>query len=99
MGAPTRMRLAGDAPAAGLSRAADHSSRGATIMRFKSFVAGAAMAVAAIAGQAFAAASDYVFEPVNGELVKGDDVTVAVRLSDKRTGKSVPGALIIRTRL
>lgn len=46
---------------------------------------------------AFAAASDYAFEPVNAELKKGDHVTVAVRLTNKVTGKLVPDAVIIRT--
>ena len=48
---------------------------------------------------AFAAASDYAFEPVNAELKKGDDVTVAVRLTNKVTGKLVPDAVIFRTRV
>jgi hypothetical protein len=48
---------------------------------------------------AFAAASDYTFEPVNAEMKKGDDVTVAVRLTNKATGKPVADAVIIRTRV
>jgi len=48
---------------------------------------------------AFAAAGDYAFEPVNAELKKGNDVTVAVRLMNKLTGKPVPDAVIIRTRV
>jgi len=48
---------------------------------------------------AFAAASDYAFEPVNTEMKKGDDVTVAVRLTNKVTGKPVADAVIIRTRV
>ena len=47
----------------------------------------------------FAAASDYAFEPVNAETKKGDDVTVAVRLTNKTTGKAVADAVIIRTRV
>jgi hypothetical protein len=50
-------------------------------------------------GAAFAAASDYAFEPVAAEMKKGDDVTVAVRLIHKPTGKPVIGAVIIRTRV
>jgi hypothetical protein len=46
-----------------------------------------------------AAASDYAFEPVTAEMKKGDDVVVAVRLIHKPTGKPVPGAVIIRTRI
>ena len=48
---------------------------------------------------AFAAASDYAFEPVNAELKKGDDVTLAVRLTNKATGKPVVDAVIFRTRV
>ncbi|WP_316228835.1 FixH family protein [Bradyrhizobium sp. SZCCHNR1070] len=48
---------------------------------------------------AFAAASDYTFEPVNAETKKGDGVTVAVRLTNKVTGKPVSDAVIIRTRV
>jgi hypothetical protein len=48
---------------------------------------------------AFAAAGDYAFEPVSTEMKKGDDVTVAVRLVNKATGKVVPDAVIIRTRV
>ena len=32
-------------------------------------------------------------------MKKGDDVTVAVRLTDKRTGKPVPDAVIFKTRV
>jgi uncharacterized protein (DUF58 family) len=53
-----------------------------------------------LAGSAvFAAASDYAIEPVSAELKKGDDVTVAVRLTNKVTGKPVADAVIIRTRV
>ena len=48
---------------------------------------------------AFAGSKDYVFEPVQAEVKKGDDVTVAVRLVHKPTGKPVADALIIRTRI
>lgn len=47
----------------------------------------------------FAAASDYTFEPVNAEIRKGDDVTVAVRLINKATGKPVADAVIVQTRI
>lgn len=50
-------------------------------------------------GAAFAAASDYAFEPVAPEMKKGDDVTVAVRLIHKPTGKAVADAVIVRTRV
>lgn len=48
---------------------------------------------------AFAGAKDYVFEPVAAELKKGDDVTVAVRLVHKPSGKPVSDAVIVRTRV
>jgi len=48
---------------------------------------------------AFAGADDYVFEPVQAEPTKGDDVTVAVRLVHKPTGKPVADAVIFRTRI
>ncbi|WP_316237643.1 FixH family protein [Bradyrhizobium sp. SZCCHNR1015] len=51
-------------------------------------------ATAAIAG-----AADYSFEPVTAEMKKGDDVTVAVRLTHKQTGKAVTDAVIFKTRV
>lgn len=48
---------------------------------------------------AFAAASDYAFEAVKAELKKGDDVAVAVRLTNKATGRPVTDAVIFRTRV
>jgi len=48
---------------------------------------------------AWAGAKDYVFEPVAAELKKGDDVTIAVRLLHKPSGKPVAGAVIVRTRV
>jgi hypothetical protein len=48
---------------------------------------------------ALAAANDYAFEPVKAEIKKGDDVTVAVRLVHKTTGKPVPDAVIVQTRI
>jgi hypothetical protein len=48
---------------------------------------------------AFAGANDYVFEPVKAEVKKGDDVIVAVRLKHKPTGKPVPDAVIVTTRI
>jgi len=58
-----------------------------------------AAALSLTSGAVFAAASDYVFEPVAPEMKKGDDVTVAVRLVHKPTGKPVADAVIIRTRV
>ena len=48
---------------------------------------------------AMAGAGDYTFDPVAPEMKKGDDVTVAVRLTDKKTGKPVPDAVIFKTRV
>ena len=63
-------------------------------------LAGAALAVAAsLAGNAFAGANDYAFEPVKTELKKGDDVVVSVRLKHKATGKPVADAVIVQTRI
>ena len=65
------------------------------------FSSAAALAVAAtlVASAAMAGASDYAFEPVAPEMKKGDDVTVAVRLTNKTTGKPVPDAVIFKTRV
>jgi hypothetical protein len=58
-----------------------------------------AFALAAMAcGAALAGADDYVFEPVHVD-VKRDDPVVAVRLIHKPSGKPVPDAIIIRTRI
>lgn len=48
---------------------------------------------------AMAGAGDYAFEPVNPEMKKGDDVTLAIRLTNKQTGKPVPDAVIFKTRV
>ena len=52
-----------------------------------------------LTGHAFAGANDYVFEPVKAEVKKGDDVVVSVRLKHKATGKPVPDAVIVQTRI
>ena len=65
-------------------------------------LSGAAALTAAISLVNFAAiagAGDYTFDPVASEMKKGDDVTVAVRLTDKRTGKPVADAVIFKTRV
>lgn len=48
---------------------------------------------------AFAAASEYSFEPIASEVKKGDDVIVTLRLVHKPSGKLVPDAVIIRKRV
>ena len=63
-------------------------------------LAGAVFAAAATVNvAAFAAADDYVFEPVKAEVAKGDDVVVSVRLKNKTTGKPVPDAVIVQSRI
>jgi hypothetical protein len=51
------------------------------------------------ASAAIAGAGDYAFEPVNPQTKKGEDVTLAVRLTNKQTGKPVPDAVIFKTRV
>lgn len=65
------------------------------------FISAAALtaAVGLAASTALAGAGDYAFEPVNAEMKKGDDVTVAIRLTNKTTGKPVSDAVIFRTRV
>ena len=58
-----------------------------------------AAALTVAGGAAFAGAGDYAFEAVAPEMKKGDDVTVAVRLVHKPSGKPVQDAVIIRTRV
>jgi YtkA-like len=66
----------------------------------RKFILGAANAVAmSLSITAFAGANDYVFEPVNTQVKKGDAVIVSVRLKHKPTGKSVTDAVIVRTRI
>jgi len=63
-------------------------------------IAAAIAAAASIAsGAALAGAADYNFEPVSAEIKKGDDVVVALRLTHKPSGKPVPDAVIVRTRV
>jgi len=47
-----------------------------------------------IASVAWSGANDYVLQPVKAEIKKGDGVTVAVRIVDKRSGKPVSDAVI-----
>src|SRR5262249_7902210 len=69
-------------------------------MNLKLVLGGAALAAAAILNSsALAGANDYAFEPVNAQVKKGDDVTGAGRLVHKPTGKPVPDAVIILTRI
>lgn len=67
------------------------------LSRFSAAALAATLSLAASA--AMAGAGDYAFEPVNPEMKKGDDVTLAVRLTNKQTGKPVSDAVIFRTRV
>src|SRR6266852_2590164 len=68
-------------------------------MTRKFILAGAALAVAtSLTGTAFAGANDYAFEPVATQVKQGE-VTVSVRLVHKPTGKPVPDAVIVQTRI
>jgi hypothetical protein len=70
------------------------------VMKKKFLLASAvAVAMSLTNAAAFAAATDYAFEPVAAELKKGDGVTVAVRLLHKPSGKPVMDAVIVRTRV
>jgi len=67
------------------------------LSKFKTAALAATLSLAASA--AMAGAGDYTFEPVKAEMKKGEDVTLAVRLTDKKTGKPVPDAVIFKTRV
>ncbi|MDF2117892.1 FixH family protein [Roseiarcaceae bacterium H3SJ34-1] len=58
-----------------------------------------AFAWVGIAVQAWAGADDYDFQLVTTEIKKGDTADIAVRLIDKRSGKPVPDAVIVTTRI
>ena len=67
------------------------------LSKFKT--AALAVTVSLAASAAMAGAGDYTFEPIKAEMKKGDDVTLAVRLINKQTGKQVPDAVIFKTRV
>lgn len=69
-------------------------------MKAKHIIAGLALAVAvACSGSAHAGANDYAFEPVQADVKKSDDAVVAVRLVHKPSGKPVPDAVLVSTRI
>jgi YtkA-like protein len=69
-------------------------------MAWKSIVAVAALlAATSPAGTAFAGADDYAFEPVNAQIKSSNVATLAVRLVHKPSGKPVPAAAIVQTRI
>jgi YtkA-like len=67
------------------------------LSRFSTAALAATLSLAA--SIAMAGASDYTFEPVSPEMKKGDDVTLAVRLTNKQTGKPVSDAVVFKTRV
>lgn len=67
------------------------------LSKFSAAAVAATVSLAATA--AMAGAGDYAFEPVNPEMKKGDDVTLAVRLTNRQTGKPVADAVIFKTRV
>ncbi len=69
------------------------------MIRISISAAALAATITLAAPAAMAGAGDYAFEPVAPEMKKGDDVTVAIRLTNKATGKPVPDAVIFKTRV
>src|SRR5262245_6130133 len=57
------------------------------------------LAATSFAGTAFAGADDYAFEPVSGQIKSSNVATIAVRLVHKPSGKPVPAAAIVQTRI
>jgi YtkA-like len=57
------------------------------------------LACIGVASRASAAIADYEFQLVGNEIKKGDTAIVAVRLIDKRSGKTVPDAVIFAQRI
>ena len=68
-------------------------------MLSKITTAALAAALSLAASAAMAGAGDYAFEPVTPQMKKGEDVTLAVRLTNKQTGKPIPDAVIFKSRL
>ena len=69
-------------------------------MKTKTFtIAALGLATIISASTALAAATDYEFQPVSVDVKNGAGSELAVRLVHKPTGKTVDGALLIRTRL
>jgi hypothetical protein len=81
-----------------------HSNLGEFIMRTWS-KNGAANAMLSglmwvvVSAAALADVKDYEFQLVQSEMKKGDGAIVAVRLINKKTGKSVPDAVIFAKRI
>lgn len=67
-------------------------------MSFKIMLSAAGL-VAELATAALAGAADYAFEPVQTEIRKGEEITIAVRLVNKAGNNPVTDAVIIATRI
>ncbi|MCP3442828.1 FixH family protein [Bradyrhizobium sp. CCGUVB14] len=68
-------------------------------MPFKFKTAALAATLSLATSAAIAGAGDYAFEPVKPEMKKGENVMLAVRLTNKQTGKPVSDAVIFKTRV
>ena len=55
--------------------------------------------VSTAAAPAWAAITDYQFQLDQTDIKKGDAAEISVHLTDKRTGKAVPGAVIFAQRI
>jgi len=69
--------------------------------RMKSAAAAALLgiAVVSLSARAWAAIDDYEFQLVQPEVKQGNAAEIVVRLIDKRSGKSVPDAVIFAQRV
>ena len=72
-----------------------------TILTKRSVLTAAPIALlsAVLISPLFAGVQDYEFKLVQGEVKKGDGAIIAVRLFNKRTGKTVPAAVISAKRI
>ncbi len=59
----------------------------------------ASLSLAVLASAARAEPNDYTFEPVSVDVRNGAASELAVRVVNKKTGKSVQGVVLFRTRL
>ena len=62
-------------------------------------IAAAGLILAALPAQSFAAADNYEFQAVSGDLKAGKGRLITIKLIDKRTKKTVPGAVFVSTAL
>lgn len=71
-------------------------------MKYRYFFGAMSMALVsttAVPQPARAEPSDYEFQLVESEIRQSDDATLAVRLTDKRTGSPVENAVVFATRM